>query len=204
MTCSDARRDHAEQTLQKVLSLLDEECLAQQIDEPIDRAARGFALTCQSRFSVAAFHQTIGQFLQRLYEKALPGQRKLPAGHAEDEALALLEGAYRGTESTGYYGALLDARDPDRGGMESVLFALAEIIKDIHRRQYFRWVLARHIDAADWPTRKAMAAVLLDRCRPWLPPQLQRSPAAQLADYVAQLLAFDMAITRGLSQPGAH
>ena len=198
MTCSDPAYRHAAQTIAQLEALLDEERIARQIDEPIDRATAEFSAADNSEYSWDEFLRVTGQFVQHLYEKALPCVRRLSLSQARAEAIALLEPAYQGTYADGYYGALLDAADPRQPGLHLVLARMAELVKTRQRQTYVRYEVARHIGQADWHTKCALAAVLIERCRQWMPPEFRRFPPEQVVDYVAELLAIDLATSSQL------
>jgi len=78
---------------------------------------------------------------------------------------------------------------------------LAEWLKQRQRRMHVRWVAVRHIDPADWRTRCAMAETLLERCRQWLPPEMQSCPPEQLADDVCESILSDLSTNGPLRPP---
>ena len=65
-------------------------------------------------------------------------------------------------------------------------------------RQYSRWLRVRYIDSVDWPTKCAMAAVLLARCQEFLPPELRQCPPEQVAEEVYDLLELHAATSNRL------
>ena len=198
MMSSNAARLRAHQALDKVRLLLAEDLLAEHIDEPIDRVTRRFDAMEVVPRCPKTFHRVLGEFLQAIYRHALPGGRRLSLPHAQDEAVALLEKGYRGAQSGGYYAALLDAVGPAQGGLPPILISLAELLKGHRRDCYVRYVMARHIDSADWQTKCDMVVILLQRCRRWVPPELAHCAPACLVDQIGQLLALDMAAQQGI------
>ena len=204
MMCSDPAYHHAARIIARLETLLDEEQIARHIDKPIDKAAAEFNGVHDSEYSWDRFQSVTAEFVRHLYEKALPSMRELPLAQARDEAIALLEPAYPGTYADGYYGALLDAADPCQSGLDLVLVRMAELAKTRQREMYVRYVAVRHIGGEDWGTKCAMAAVLIERCREYLPPELQNGPPDQWADHVGELLAIDMATSSQLHPFPAH
>ena len=193
MTFSDATYNRALEILRQVTALLDEDVIAQHVDEPIDEVLEKFGLVDDWAWSHQGFHRTIAEFVRHLYEKAIPCMRELSLAQAHDESIALLEQGYRQMGGSGYDHAVLDAADPSQSGLRVVLAAIAEGLKEHERETYLRWVLARHIDPADWHTKCAIAAILTERCREWVPPELCRLSPEQLADSIPELLAIDLA-----------
>jgi hypothetical protein len=173
-------------------ALLDEDRMRQEIDQPIDDALEEFVQGGELAYSHRAFHRAIGSFMHAILEKALPCPRVVPISQAHDEAVAVLEEGYLGTHANGFYGAVMDAADPSQAGIPLVLARLAESTKRRQRRTYVRCVAARHVDPGDWRTRCAMAELLLERCREWLPPEMQSCPPEQFADDVCDLLLIDL------------
>ena len=196
----DSVRLRAIEIIETVMGLLDEAFMARQFDEPIARAAGAFECAEPVRYSYAVFLQTVADCVRHLYEHGLAGHRRLSDSQARDEAVALLEQAYQGSDADGYEAATVDAADPSQAGIQAVVATLAEALKERERRAYVRWVMALHIDAADWNTRCAMAAVLLERLAECLPPDVRGCSPEQLADHVSRLLLADVATSRQLQQ----
>jgi len=191
-------RRRAEWILDTVRVLLDEECLTSLFDEPIAQALETFECPEGWSYSNAAFLATIARFVQHVYEHALPGRRKLSESQARDEAVALLQQVYQGTGYDGYEAAAAEAAAPDQPGVELVVATLAEALKARERQRYVAWVGARHIGLADWSTRRAMAAILLEASAEHLPPELLASQPEQVAHCVSKLLQRDMATDKAL------
>jgi hypothetical protein len=182
---SDAQ---AADALERILALLDEARVRKEIDEPIDAAIAGFRFEETSPVSHRHFHQIISDFVHRVYRQGIAPHQALSSTQASAEAIALLEEGYWGAQARGYDAALLDAANPAHNGIELVLAQLAEIIKDNQRRQYTHWVLATSLGPLAWGERCRVAALLLDRLRPYLTPPLQRCVAAQVVDELPVLI----------------
>jgi len=196
----DSVRRRASEIIKTVMGLLEEGFMARLFDEPIARAAESFECPDSVRYSYAEFLQTVSDFVRHLYEHGLPGHRRLSDSQARDEAVALLEQAYQGSDANGYEAAVVDAADPSQAGLPAVVATLAEALKERERRAHVRWVVALHIDAADWHTRCAMAAVLVERLAEYLPPEVRGCSPERLADHVSRLLFADVATGRQLHQ----
>ena len=161
MTSSDAIRDRASSLIAQMATLLDEDRMVREIDEPIDEAVTRFGNRGERAHSRQGFHAAIRDFTHHILETALPFARKVPSAEANDEAVAWLEEGYLGTYGNGFDAALADATDPAQAGIPLVLVRMAEWLKQRQRRMYVRCVAARHIDPGDWRTRCAMAEILL-------------------------------------------
>ena len=195
MRNSDSAQGRAAAILDQVADLLDEQATARQIDDPIDEALERFGHVEHEPYSHQRFTETTARFVQHVYEHALSPSRKFTLSQARDETVALLRQAYMGMSASGYEGAILDAADPLGPGFGLVLARIAEAIKRERRQMHTRWVESRYIDSADWPTKCAMASILIERCREFLPPELQDCPPEQLAEDVFDLLTLHSATT---------
>ena len=204
MTNSEPIRTRAAELLERVVDLLDEGRVAQLIDEPIDKALDEFIYAENTGHTPRSLLETTARFIAHVYEAALPGVRKLTTGQARDEAVALLSRAYKGTHGDGLGRARVDATDASGPEMESVLAQLAESIKNERRQMYARWVQSWYIDSADWPTKCAMAAILLEQCREYLPAELRRCTPEQWAGGIFDLLDTDLSTNNRLQPVFAH
>ena len=204
MTSSDAIRDRASSLIAQMATLLDEGRMIQEIDEPIDDAVKKLGSDSESAHSREEFHRALSSFVQCILETASSCPRRVSLSQAHDEAVAWLEEGYQGTYGNGFDEALADATDSSQAGIPLVLVRMAEWLKQRQRRMYVRCVAARHIDPGDWRTRCAMAEILLEHCREWLPPGMQSCPPEQLADDVCALLLMDLSTNSQLNLPPNH
>lgn len=172
MTSSDPEHDSATRIVEHLIEETDESLLTQRIDEPVDRAAACFNPPADEPYTQEGFHATITAFVRCVYEHAQLFGCKLTESQAHDEAVSLLTQAYRGAFFDGFEGAVSDGAYCSGSGMHLVIEQLAVIIKGRLRHTYKRWVFLRHLDPADWQTRQAVAAILLEQCRPYAPAEL--------------------------------
>ncbi|NQU41786.1 hypothetical protein HQ520_00775 [bacterium] len=202
MTNGDSPQHRAVEALHRVSALMDEGRMTRHIDEPIDKAVEAFVYDEDREYSHDYFHETIPNFVQYLYEKAIRLGRILSQSQAHDEAVALLERWYQGTRQNGYDGAVLDAAAPHGAGIGLVLARLAEILKARERQKYLRWIVVRHIEWADWSTRCAMARILVGRCYEVLSARIRNYPPCFFAEDVYELLILDISTTAELQRSG--
>lgn len=188
MKNSESIRRRAAEILARVAGLLDERRIAQRIDAPIDKALDEFDCPEDDGYSHPRFIETAARFVAHLYETALPGSRRPTVSQARDEAVALLSRAYRGTHGDGLQGAIVDSADASGPGTKMVLARMAELIKNGRRQIHARWVESWFIDSADWPTKCAMASILLEHSREYLLPELRVCQPEQWAGDVYDLL----------------
>jgi hypothetical protein len=187
MTCSHSDTQ-AGNALERIVALLDETCVRDKIDEPIDVAAATFSFEEVQPVSHRHFHQVLGNFVQHVYQNGLHPPQVLSLAQACAQAIALLDMGYS-SQARGYDAALVDAMSPRHDGMNLVLAQLAEVTKDNEKRKYMHWVFAASLGPLAWSERCRVAGLLLDRLRPFLSPQLQGCVAAQLVDEIPALIA---------------
>jgi len=184
----------AAEIIDRVRELLDPRRLVERIDDPADRAVMDFRVDSDTAYSHARFQNAIAEFVRHVYGNAFPCGRVLSQPQAHDEAVALLEQAYPSASGDGYDDAILDAADPNQAGVDFVLSTMAEAIKERQRSTHVRWVRARYVDSADWPTRCAVAELLLEDWRSWLPPDWQDCSPGDLAGVVWHFLTFALGV----------
>jgi hypothetical protein len=197
MKSTETRYCRALEILDQLAAALDAERLARQIDRPIDQATREFEFLSRANVSHGQFLDIVARFLRHLLARAFPNGRQLSMSQARDEAVAVLEHA---ASSGGNYEAFLEAAEPSEEGLGNVLVRVADLIKVRQRDAHVRWAVATHIDPGDWRMKCQMAAILLERCRPWLPTEVRNCPPEQMADHVLELLAIDLATRDQRSQ----
>jgi hypothetical protein len=196
MTNCDPDHDLAADLLQRLTDLLADETMQQRIDEPIDDAAAAFKCPQTEERSQAEFHHVIALFLAHLRAHALAGNKGPPLCGVLGEAIAMIEEGYRGTYSDGYDGALQDAIDPSYSGLELVLERMTSMLKARCREMYVLWILDRHVTSAGWEVRCALATRLIECCKEWMPPEIQRCPAEQMVDSIPELLRIHLGMNR--------
>jgi len=108
---------------------------------------------------------------------------------ADIEAIFLLENHYSSTMyGNGYTAAMLDADDPEIGGIQNILLNLAEIIKDIERHKYIEGVFIWHLYSNNWNVRCEIAHLLLKDYRHFIPERLQNCMPAQFVDEIPSII----------------
>jgi len=191
MTSSDDRQVPGS-IIDQIVALLDEQHLHQTIDTALDAAAASFQRPETPNVTHELFHRVLGDFVAHVYEHGLSIPQKLSLQQACAEAIALLDAGYQGPHRSGYEAALVDALDTAMDGMALVLFRLTEVLKVTERQKYTRWVFTEALAPLDWQCRCRVAETLLDRLRTFLPAELLRCTAAQLADEIPALIIMDL------------
>ena len=188
----------AQTIIDQILALLDEEHLKHLIDDPIDAAARQLRCDLPRVFSQAVFHQAISKLVGHIYEYTF--RLQLPPPQALDEAIFLLERYYQDGPVHGYTAALIDAADKKSDGLDRILAQLVRIIQARERERYINWVFIYHWGPTDWRSRCEMAALLQDKYRAFLSPELRQCSPAQLADEIPALISNHLSTEKSLRQ----
>jgi len=177
----------AEETVEIITAKLDRDLMSSRFDEPIAKVVGEFE--CEAKYPVSHkdFHGIIADFAQQIYEKALKASWRLT--DPLDEAIFLLENGYHsGLYGPGYTGAMLHANDTVKGGIEAVLTGLAGAIIEIERQKYIDGVLTWHLHGCSWQLLCEIAQILLEKYRPFIPPQLHERVPAQLVDVIPDVM----------------
>ena len=186
MANSDTK-ERAQEIIAIITAKLNPGLLSRRFDEPITKVAQEFE--CQAEYPVAHkdFHRIIADFTRRIYAKALKASWRLT--DPLDEAIVLLENGYRSAlYGPGYTAAMLHTNDPEKGGIEVVLAALARAIMEMERQKYIDGVLTWHLRGCSWQLLCAIAQQLMEDYQPFIPPQLHERVPAQLVDVLADIM----------------
>ena len=180
-------QEQARETLEIIMAKLDQNLIKCKFDEPISEAARQFKYQVESPMTYKVFHKIIADFVEHIYTRALNASWMLTDPLIE--AIFLLENYYSSTMyGTGYTAAMLDADDPETGGIQNVLSNLAEIIKDIERQKYIEGVFIWHLYSNNWDVRCEIARILLQDYRNFIPEKLQKCIPGQLVDEIPLII----------------
>jgi len=174
--------------LDKIVDLVNEVALADQVDEPIDYSAASFECKVPIPVTHKVFNRGIAAFIQHLYQSGLRLCRFITDEQALSEAILLLDSTYENEEAKGYDGALLDATGKGIEGLEMVLTRLLESIKTAERTKYIKWIFADHVDCKDWREREEMVLAYLKRYKRYLPDNLVNLDPARLIEFLPDLI----------------
>ena len=178
----------AEKILDEILRLTDEQYLKRLIDETIEKVAFEFEFKEINPVTHKTFMNVTTQFVRHIYRSALPVPKTLSLAQAKAETIVILEDTYQNVDNKGYYAAFLDA-SIKQSGLEFVLAQMAESITFTERAKHLRWACARLMDPWQWTERCLIAEILLERWKPFLPPQIKDCPPAQLADHLPEWIS---------------
>lgn len=191
MSSSSSNRKKCEQTLDRVVGLLNEELLRNTIDHPLDRvdqAAARYEAVSRETPNVTALLCQAGKYIQDIYALGLRVPRDFSSRQAEAEAVQLLERCYQGVSGRGCTAAICDALSQEKEGLAYLRTFLLGAVKQEEREKHVRWVLQTNIEALNWEDRRAITAVLLERFHDLLPLDLANVRPERIADYLPELL----------------
>ena len=178
----------SEERIDTLVVLLNEERMAEEIDERIDLVVETFKTKVKVPLSHPDFNRLIAEFVRDLYRKGLRLPRYLSLKEALAEAVSLLEKYYQGIHTRGYDEALVDASGNDLEGFEYVLSQLAESIKAVERIKYVKWVFTDTVDQSDWEAHRRIAATYLVKYKDLLPPEFRDMDPARLTEHLRDLI----------------
>jgi len=177
-----------QEVIDRMLSLLSEERILAEIDQPLDEAVGAFQLELREPLSHSSFNEVVAQFIRHIYRAGLRLPRHLSKTEALAEAVFLLQRYYQGGYTEGYDGALWDAMSRSLEGLELALSRLGESVKEVERNKYVNSVFAQHVDLLDWETKRQLVITYLDQYGDFLPAQVRELDPARLVDHFHALI----------------
>jgi hypothetical protein len=177
----------AERIIAQLGTLLDDERIRREIDEPIDRVMQSFSYDSNDPLSNEFFRRTIGRLVREMYLHGLRLKRNLSQMESVAEAIYILKD-YTGQGTMGYDIAVYDALQEGRDGFGHVLEQVGELVKKAERQKYMHWVLGASWDSSDWLTKCQITEFLTKALAPFMPKAILDKPIAQLADDWQNLL----------------
>ena len=190
--------DLAPGLLGQVLEAMAPERLRREVDEPLDVALSHYAWpdgTCGTAVELLGH---AGELLRFLAKETTWLVRCLGETEAKADAAWLPERYYAGVGARGMGTSLADARDPETGGVATVLAGLAEIIRQEARRRYVQGELGRLLDHLNWDQACMLAENAQALLVPWLPEELRSLDPEQLAKDCVQLVMNYLDVEDGL------
>ena len=186
-SCSPGEK--AEQTLDNVIRMLDASAIRDTIDLPIDMAAANFVLDdVPDAIGPAYIAEAAGAFVKHIYRTGIRPPRNLRNHQAEAEAVFLIEAGYEGTAFRGYEGAARDAALHGTEGLERIMNALADTIKQRQRRQHTNWVLQRHVESLSTQEKRHMTDAVLKRWGRFMGCQITSLPMEELVEVCTDII----------------
>jgi len=200
-TVSEMPRD-VKDKIEMMLELLGVDNIAREVEYPIDKATAGFQFTIENIMTPAIFNRVILSFIKHLYRTALRFPRTMSDREALAEAIHLLS-HYSDAEGPDRYGAILTVVTArGREELEKVLLQLSEIIKEIERRKYKRWVFIHHFWSLGWKRQCHIVAAYKESISQSLSMEMQRLKPEQLVEYFEDLINIELMCRNIFKQMG--
>ncbi|KMY65538.1 hypothetical protein AAU61_21725, partial [Desulfocarbo indianensis] len=171
--------------LRDVISLINENSLAERISLPVDSARASYLLDTVLVQSHEAFNDTITSFVVHLFRRVRGVDVNEPVQAFGAEAFALLERTF--AHGGGVKTALLEAQTGTKGGMRYVLDAMTEQFKKEEREKEVQRVLLEALDPLDWESQVTLIKALLERLWTHLPDDIRDQPPERYANHVGPL-----------------
>jgi len=185
--CSPGEK--AEEALDNVIRMLDASAIRDTIDLPIDMAAANFVLdSIPETIGPAYIAEAAGSFVRHIYRTGIQPPRNLHNHQAEAEAVFLIEAGYEGTVFRGYEGAARDAALYGIEGLEKIMSAVADTVKQRQRRQYTNWVLRRHVESLSLQEKRHMTDAILKRWGQFMGRQITGLPREELVEVSTDII----------------
>lgn len=175
----------SDNTLADVISLINENSLAERISLPVDSARASYSLDSVLAQSHEAFNDTITAFVVHLFRRVRGVDVNEPIQAFSAEAFALLERTF--AQHGGVKTALAEAQTGTKGGMRYVLDAMTEQFKKEERGKEVQRVLMEALDPLNWDSQVALIKALLERLWIHLPDDIRDHPPEKYANHVGPL-----------------
>lgn len=171
--------------LRDVISLINENSLAERISLPVDSARASYLLDTVLVQSHEAFNDTITSFVVHVFRRVRGVDVNEPVQAFGAEAFALLERTF--AHGGGVKTALLEAQTGTKGGMRYVLDAMTEQFKKEEREKEVQRVVLEALDPLDWDSQVSLIKALLERLWTHLPDDIRDQPPERYANHVEPL-----------------
>lgn len=164
-----------------VTSMITEQALAQEVGIPVDSARGSYTVASSTVDTYEEFLDILQAFYIHLQRHISPGPTEAPdTTEARQQAIALFERTFQG--KGGDKAALAIARDGTRGGMRSILDALAEQLKAERQVAYIRRIFRDALDTSNWGESVRFMRGAMERLGAFLPAELRTEPAERFAE----------------------
>jgi len=188
--------------IETMLELLVTDNIAREVEYPIDKATADFQFTIENIMTPAIFNRVILSFIKHIYKTALRFPRTLSDREALAEAIHLLS-QYSDAEGPDRYGAILTVVIAGgREDLEKVLLQLSEIIKEMERRKYKRWVFMHHFWSLDWKRQCHIVAAYKESIFQNISAGMQGLKTEQLVEYFEDLINTELMCRNMFKQMG--
>ena len=174
-----ASDDQAGTSLERLFSKISSQAVAEQVTLPLDEARARYQLDGVIANNVEQFHDTLIGFYVHMLRHTHEAIGRLDRDALLGEVLEILECAF--VSDGGYRAARAEALDGTHGGLRLVLDRLTDQMKREKTERYLRLAFTEAIDPLDWDAKVRLICALLERLRPYLPPELPEQPPERYA-----------------------
>ena len=163
-----------EETLQSILTEINQEALLRHVAGPIDAARATFSPGMATTNSFDEFNEIVTAFyvhLQRHFYRLI---EPIDLNAASSKASALLEKAF--FKKGGWDAAQTEAETGVNGGIRFVLDVMTEHFKYVHQEEYMEQALKTALKPLDWEKTVSLTQAILKRLEHNLPQQVVSQP----------------------------
>jgi len=163
-----------EETLQSILTEINQEALLRHVAGPIDAARATFFPGAVTTNSFDEFNEIVTAFyvhLQRHFYRLI---EPIDLNAASSKASALLEKAF--FKKGGWDAAQTEAETGVNGGIRFVLDVMTEHFKYVHQEEYMEQALKTALKPLDWEKTVSLTQAILKRLEHNLPQQVVSQP----------------------------
>jgi len=174
--------------LNTILKLLDLRVMAEEVDRPHDNAFYSYRLKRTVPRSYSEFQEIIQAYWEYHYAATMSKGGRLREEISFGRAAEIVERAF-GNQG-GLVGAYENALVGTNRGMYASLEAIANALKEAHRRDYVRWVIDAYISPLDFAQRVAVVRALQKQCPGLGKSYVPKSPEELAASYYELIVEF--------------
>lgn len=192
MTTDSKMLSDVNDLIETLLDLLGARSIAKAIEGPIDKATEEFQFAIEGAITSVSVNCVISSYIMYIYKTALPFPRTLSEREALAEAIHLLI-HHSDAEGPDRYGAILaSVVGGSREELVMLLLQLSELIKEIERQKYKRWVLTRHFWSLNWESQCHVVSYYKKSLTQSLPPEMEQLKPEQLVEYFEDFIQPDV------------
>ena len=184
------------ETIDRILSDLDERTIARAVGVPHDEARLSFRLEHNTVADYRAFEAIIGEYTAHHFAACVARGGRLETTEALGRAKELLEAAYR-RQGGDMVSAFNDSHEGTNGGLRAVLDLIADGLKTEAVQRHIRGVFDRYVEPTSWEAKVELMRGFLARVGPVLGPTIHLDqPERYARDYRELIRAYTEALQR--------
>jgi hypothetical protein len=163
-----------EETLQSILTEINQEAILRHVSRPIDTARATFSPGMATTNSVDEFNEIVTSFYIHLQRHTYRIVEPVDLNSSSTEASEILENAF--SQKGGWDAALTEAETGVNGGIRFVLDVVTEHFKHIQKEKYLNQALKTALRPLDWEEQVSLTQAILKRMEHNLPQQVVLQP----------------------------